>query len=150
MRRKIITLLLSIVALLPAAAQKDLAIADLFDGRFQKRGDAVEILLKGQNINGYNLSLFRSLILPVDQKSGLLIEKKVRADAALAVEKEVGYKENRLYYGFFRLPPRRQQGPNRFIFFRNNGLRKDRKPMLTLIYMESTANMEELRRTFSK
>lgn len=150
MRRKIITLLLCLTALLPAAAQKDLAIADLFDGRFQKRGDAVETLLKGKNINGYNLSLFRSLTLPVDQKSGLLIEKKVRADAALAVEKEVGYKENRLYYGFFRLPPRRQQGPNRFIFFRNNELRKDRKPMLTLIYMESTANMEELRRTFAK
>lgn len=150
MRKTIITLLLSALALLPAAAQKGLAVDDLFGGRYRNRVDVVETLLRGKSLKGYGLTLFRSLAMPAAGRDALLVERKVCADVADAVEKEAGYKKGRLYYGFFRLKPRGKGAPQRFIFYRNNELRDDRKPELTLIYMEGTASMEELRRTFTK
>ena len=150
MKKHIITLLLSALALLPAAAQKGLAIDDLFGGHYRNRADVVEVLLRGKSLKGYGLTLFRSLVMPGVGHDGLRVEQKVCADVADAVEKEVGYKKGRLYYGFFRLKPQGKGAPHRFIFYRNNELRDDRKPELTLIYMEGTAGMEELRRTFAK
>lgn len=150
MRKNIIILLLSVVGLLPVAAQKGLAIADLFDGHFKKQDETTEVLLSGKRISRYKLTLFRSLSLPGNGDNGRLIEQKVRTDAAQAVERETGYKGKRLYYGFFRLPPIGKSALNRFIFFRNDGLLKEGKPTLTLIYMEGTASIEELRRNFAK
>lgn len=150
MRKRFVLLLFSVVFLLPAAAQKGLAVDEFFDGRFQKRNDAVEVLLSGKHLKDYDLTLFRSLTVPGDGHEGKAIEDAVCADAGLAVQKEVGYKNNRLYYGFFHLPPAYRSTLSRFIFYRNDALRAGRKPTLTLIYMEGTASVEKLRRTFSK
>lgn len=149
MKRYILTLI-CLLTLLPAWAQQGLEIASLFGSKFPAHGFAKEVMLTGKHVKQYKLTLFRSITLDDAHADGALVETKVRADAAHAVEKEVGYKGSRLYYGFFRLPPARKGGPNRFIFYRNNALRKDRKPTLTLVYMEGSARMEDLRRTFMK
>ena len=83
-------------------------------------------------------------------KDGQYIEQLVRNDTRLAADKETGLKAGRLYYGFYRLPPLSKKPLNRYIFYRNNALGKGGKPTLTLIYMEGTASIEDLRKTFAK
>ena len=59
-----------------------------------------------------------------------------------------GTKSGHLYYGIYQFPIR--DGRNRYLFYRNNTLSKNSEPSLTLIYMEGTATLETLKRTFSK
>ena len=61
---------------------------------------------------------------------------------------ESGTKSGHLYYGIYQFPIR--DGRNRYLFYRNNTLSKNSEPSLTLIYMEGTATLETLKRTFSK
>ncbi len=136
-------------AVLPLSAQKGLQIDDFFGGRFRESADATEVLLKGQGVEKYDLTLFRSLSLPGNTPEAVEIEKAVKADVAAAIDKEAGLRGGRLYYGFYRLKPGRNK-LNRYIFYRNDALRDGAKPQLTLIYMEGKAGIEQLRRTFSK
>ena len=46
-------------------AQKGLAIAPLFSGKYDKDEQAIVVLLKGKTLHPYGLSLFHSRILPV-------------------------------------------------------------------------------------
>lgn len=146
--RRLLFLITSLVLFATsAAAQSGLHINDFFDGRYKKRTDATEVLLKGRQIRDYGLTLFRSITLPGNTPEALTIERQVRADAAGAVDKEAGMKGGRLYYGFYSLKPT-AGNLNRYIFYRNNALQAGAKPTLTLIYMEGTADIDQLRRTF--
>ena len=131
MKKIILSLVLTLTAALPLTAQKGLHIEELFGGKYQHHKDATEVLLKGRQISQYGLTL-------------------VRNAPRLAADKETGLKAGRLYYGFYRLPPLSKKPLNRYIFYRNNALGKGGKPTLTLIYMEGTASIEDLRKTFAK
>ena len=150
MKRTVFLLLFFLFALLTAAAQAGLAVNAFFDGRYRQRSDAVEVLIRNKRLNRVTLQVFRSLTVPGEGAEGRAIEAAVLADAALAAEKETGYRAGRLYYGFFRLPRAGKKGASRFIFFRNDALRPGSPPSLTLIYMESAASMEDMRRTFAR
>ena len=75
-------------------------------------------------------------------------EASVKADVVGALDREAGLRQGRLYYGFYRL--RSAGTTNRFIFYRNNTLRAGASPTLTLIYMEGTATLAELKQRFAK
>ena len=106
---------------LNVSAQSGLNIARLFDGRYHKNKDATEVLMKGRQLNAYKLSLFRSLTL--GPQSG---------NAA-----------------FYQLPSRGKT--HRYIFYSNSGAgRGTAASKITLIYMEGTATLSELKRTFKK
>lgn len=131
-------------------AQKGLNINSLFGGQFRKQRDASEVLMKGRQLQSYNLTLFRSLTLPVATANAARVEALVRADASAAIDKDAALRGKHLYYGFYQLQPVGRT--RRYLFYRNNSLRKDgaRQSSVTLIYMEGQATLDELRRTFGK
>lgn len=133
---------------LSAKAQDGLHIASLFNGQYHDHKDATEVLMKGRKLAPYHLTLFRSLTLNTATARTLPIEKLVRADGANAVDKEVNLRGGHLYYGFYQLKPKGKT--HRYLFYRNNSLKPGTgHPLtLTLIYMEGTATIDELKRTF--
>ena len=129
-----------------AEAQEGLQVAQLFDGRYAHRKDAVEVLVKGRKLKPYKLTLFRSLTLQADSAEQRFIEHLVEADAVRAADKESGRMGGRLYYGFFCIPAGKP--PFRYIFFKNTAQVSPERPEITLVYMEGEATWEELKRMF--
>lgn len=148
MKRRVILFLLWCCVLIPLSAQDGLQVAALFDGRYRKCPDVIEVMLQGKKVKPYGLTLFRSLTLPAHTADVSYVESLVKSDGARAGDKEVGMKGRRLYYGFYGLPSRNNL--NRYIFYRNNSLQTGKKPVLTIIYMEGTATIAELKARFGK
>lgn len=150
MKVKMALWLLSLFMGLPLSAQQGLHIEPLFNGQYRNQKGATEVLMKGRKLQPYKLTLFRSLTLPTGVANVRNIERMVHADASAAIDKEVGIGKNRLYYGFYQLKPR--NGKRRYLFYRNNSLNpgKSKQPTLTIIYMEGSATIEELKRNFGK
>lgn len=144
--KRIVWLLSFCLCCIWAEAQEGLQIAQLFDGRYAHRKDAVEVLVKGRKLKPYQLALFRSLTLQADSAEQRFIERLVEADAAQATDKESGKVGGRLYYGFFCIPG--EKSPFRYIFFKNKALTSPENPEITLVYMEGEATLEELKRMF--
>ena len=100
-------------------AQKGLAIAPLFSGKYDKDEQAIVVLLKGKTLHPYGLSLFHSISItdrPDDVKSG-----------------------NNTIAGYYQLPPAAPDGENRFILFR-----KTSPHDATLIYLEGQTQLDKL------
>lgn len=135
---------------LSLSAQEDLQIGKFFDSSYGKRKDATETLIKGKQLKPYKLTLFRSLTLPVHAVNIAEMEKAIKADTKGAIDKEAGRKGARLYYGFYQLQP--QDKTRRYLFFRNNALNPpaSRQNTLTLIYMQGSATLNELKNKFAK
>ena len=129
-------------------AQTGLSVSPFFADDFVRNSTQTSISLQGQKVKPYKLSLFRSITLSAQGEHARAIERAVLADAARAVEHEAGMKEGRLYYGFYRLSS--EKGRNRYLFYRNNSLRKGDESTLILIYMEGKATIAELKRHFGK
>lgn len=152
MKHRIFFILITLILSIPLYAQKGLHIAPFFNGQFHNRNDATEILLKGHKLEPYRLSLFRSITLSAAAPEVRTIEQAVLADGATAIDKEMSYSgaNKHLYYGFYQL--KRSGSVRRYLFFRNNSLNPphSRKHTVTLIYMEGTASIEDLKRNFGK
>ena len=125
------------------SAQTGLNVAPLFT-KFSGKGtpDVTSVTLRGSKVEPYQLSLFRSITFHTTGHTAE-VERLVQADARTA-----SYQSGHLYYGIYQFPIR--DGRNRYLFYRNNTLSKKAEPTLTLIYMEGTATLETLKRTFSK
>lgn len=135
---------------LPLSAQKDLQIGKFFDSSYGKRKDATETLIKGKQLKPYKMTLFRSLTLPIHAVNIAELEKAIKTDTKEAIDKEAGSKGARLYYGFYQLRP--IDKTRRYLFFRNNSLNPttSRQNTLTLIYMQGSATLDELKSKFAK
>lgn len=96
-------------------AQEKLRSASLFDGRYNNREGAVEVLVKGKKLTPYHLTLFRSLTLQADPDEIAEISALVESDAKHAAEKETGSIGGKLYYGFFCFPGNGKE-PNQYLF----------------------------------
>ncbi len=148
MKRLLFFITILTLTALPLYAQKGMAVAALFDGRYKNRPDATEVLVKGRPLKSYGLTLFRSLTLKPSAAEAKHIEQLVRTDGRQAIDQETGMKNGRLYYGFYCFPPR--DGHYRYLFYRNDAVRSGRQPDLTLIYMEGTVSLDQLKRMFTK
>lgn len=127
-------------------AQEGLNVGRLFDGRYQSDPNAIEVLVKGKKLEPYQLTLFRSLTVKNAPQAFEQIEKWVKQDGAQAIDKETGLIGGKLYYGFYRLPPKDRV--YRYLFFRNSSLRKVEANEVTVVYMEGYATLEELKEMF--
>lgn len=150
MKPRIYLILLALMLAFPLHAQSGLHIATLFNGQYRDSKDATEVLMKGRKLTAYKLTLFRSLTLNTKTANVSQIEKLVRADAASAVDKEASLRGGHLYYGFYQLKPVGKT--RRYLFYRNNSLKPggNHTATLTIIYMEGTATIDELKKTFAK
>ena len=131
---------------LGAWAQEGLQVASLFDGRYKKNHNAIEVLVKGDKLASYHLTLFRSLTLKDEPKTFKEIERLVQADAEVAIDKEVGLLGQDLYYGFYCFAPLKKR--NRYLYYRNASLKEGGEQEVTVVYMEGYATLDELKKMF--
>ncbi|WP_034541511.1 DUF6108 family protein [Phocaeicola paurosaccharolyticus] len=146
MIKRIILLMLLVSLTMGISAQEGLGINQLFGNRYRNNRNAIEVLVKGKELKDYDLSLFRSLTVKYSPDEAKVIEKLVTADAKDAVDKETGRIGGNLYFGFYQLQP--AKGKHRYIFFRNNFLRKNQEPEVTIVYMEGNTTLKELKNLF--
>ena len=142
----IIVLMLALVV--EGRSQTGLQIAELFDGQYKRKDNAIEVVVKGNQLERYRLKVFRSLTIKNDPKDFERIEKLVEQDEKNAISKETGRIGERLYYAFYCFPSEKEH--YRYIFYRNSSLRKTESNELTLIYMEGNVTMDELKKMFKK
>lgn len=148
MDRRLIILVLGMLLGMQAWSQTGLRIAELFDGSYKRKDNTIEVVVKGKELERYQLKVFRSLTIKNAPKDFLHVEKLVEQDGREAISKETGRIGNRLYYAFYAFPP--HKGLFRYVFFRNSSLRKTEPNELTLVYMEGHVTMEELKMMFKK
>ena len=148
MIRRWIILGITMLAVLPLWAQKGMHVEALFDSRFKQDKRAVEVLIKGKELKKYHLTLFRSLTVTDAPTLSKEIEALVSQDAETAVDKEVGKVGTRLYYGSFCFPPKNES--YRYLFYRNTPVvpNSNKKPEVTVVYMEGQVKLEELKQMF--
>ena len=142
----IIVLMLALV--MEGQSQTGLQIAELFNGQYKRKDNAIEVVVKGNQLERYKLKVFRSLTVKNDPKDFERIEKLVEQDEKNAISKETGRIGERLYYAFYCFPSEKEH--YRYIFYRNSSLRKTESNELTLIYMEGNVTMDELKIMFKK
>ena len=148
MKRFFMMVILMLGLIMDAWSQKNLKIAELFDGSYKRKNNAIEVVVKGKQLEHYRLNVFRSLTIKNDPKDFERIEKLVKQDEAKVLSKETGHIGERLYYAFYCFPP--EEGDYRYIFYRNSSLRKTESNELTLIYMEGNVTLDELKVMFKK
>lgn len=147
--KKVFTIIILMLAfVMEAQSQTNLQIAELFNGSYKRKDNAIEVVVKGNQLKRYKLEVFRSLTIKNDPKDFERIEKLVEQDEKHAISKETGHIGERLYYAFYCFSP--QKGRFRYIFYRNSSLRKTESNELTLIYMEGNVTMDELKVMFKK
>lgn len=147
--KKVFTIIILMLAfVVEAQSQTSLQIAELFNGSYKRKNNAIEVVVKGNQLERYKLEVFRSLTIKNDPKDFERIEKLVEQDEKHAISKETGHIGERLYYAFYCFSP--QKGRFRYIFYRNSSLRKTESNELTLIYMEGNVTMDELKVMFKK
>lgn len=129
-----------------ASAQAGLAVDRLFGSQYKKQKNAIEVMVRGRELRPYKLTLFRSITVKGNTDEFFAIEQCVRQDAAKATDKETGMIGNHIYYGFYLLPWTGAQ--HRYLFFRNSSLHRGGAREATLVYMEGTATIDELKNMF--
>lgn len=148
MRKFFLIVVLMLGWVMEAKSQEGLQIAELFNGQYKRKDNAIEVVVKGNQLERYKLEVFRSLMIKNDPKDFERIEKLVEQDENHAISKETGHIGERLYYAFYCFPPEKERF--RYIFYRNSSLRKTESNELTLIYMEGNVTMDELKDMFKK
>ncbi len=133
--RHLFLLFVALMAALPAVAQTGLNVNALFDGRYRNNKSAVETIIKGEQLNKYDLTTYHSLTLTGMPDAATEIERLVAKDGANSLSKEVSYRQGRIYYGFYCLPS--YMGLHRYLFYLNQNLNKGNK--ILLIYIDGIA-----------
>lgn len=146
--KRFLFLFLMLLATNAALAQNGLHVESYFTATAAATEGMNTIRLSGKKVSSYGLSLFHSVTLKASKDKNHDLEKKVLKDARNAIFSEAGTKDGRLYYGFYRLPSTEKK--NRYLFYRNNALRNNADDTLIVIYMEGSASIEELKKTFGK
>lgn len=155
--KKIGIILAFLLLPLSLAAQYDLNISKVLDGRYRKNRHTTNVEITHERLIEYQLDYYHSLTVTEDETIMDALAAAVMADEPHAIEKEFATIGERLYYGFFQmkddLPCTSSTGlrVHRYIFFRDMRLSADAPaPTVTLIYMEGTATLDFLKRKFSK
>lgn len=144
MKRLLTTFILLQLAFM-AYTQTGMSISPIFEGKgdWYLKFDGAHI--EGEGVRRYNLTLFKSRTTS-DYRLYESIENMIEADGATAIDKECGYINGKLYYGFYQFKP--VDGKYRYIFYRNNSLRDDEPNEVTIIYMEGYPTLSQLKEMF--
>lgn len=126
-------------------AQKNMNISSLFEGKERAKYGFSAVIIEGKSLKKYNLTQFKSVTTTKAQLFDEL-EGMVENDSKNAIDKECGYINGKLYYGFYQFKPR--DGKYRYIFYRNSSLRDDEPDEVTIVYMEGYPTLEDLKRMF--
>lgn len=144
--KRICLLIVMLGTLWPAVAQKNSRIGEVLD-ELRRHPNATEVVVKGKELKPYKLSYFRSVTVNPRHADLGSILRLVKEASDKAMDKEEGLLGGELYYGFYCLPPVKEQ--NRYLFYRNATLKKGTpRSEVTLVYMEGYATLEQLKEMF--
>ena len=144
MKRLIITIIACIFAF--AAEAQSVEASHIFKGRSMKHQEST--CTEGNILKPYKLTLF-STATTQDRRHFRYIEEVIESNEDKAIDKECGYINGRLYYGFYQFKPN-EKGRYRYIFYRNSSLREDEPCEITVVYMEGYPTLAELKKMFQK
>ena len=126
-------------------AQENMGISPLFEGKERGKYGFSAVVIEGKSLKKYNLTQFKSVTTTNVQLFHEL-ETIVESDGKNAIDKECGYINGKLYYGFYQFRPVKEK--YRYIFYRNSSLRDDEPDEVTIVYMEGYPTLEELKNMF--
>lgn len=144
MKRLIITIIACIFAF--AAEAQSVEASHIFKGRSMRHQEST--CTEGKSLKPYKLTLF-STATTQDRRHFKYIEEVIESNEDKAIDKECGYINGRLYYGFYQFKPNKK-GRYRYIFYRNSSLRVDEPCEITVVYMEGYPTLAELKKMFQK
>lgn len=144
MKRLIITIIACIFAF--AAGAQSVEASHIFKGRSMRHQEST--CTEGKSLKPYKLTLF-STATTQDRRHFKYIEEVIEGNEDKAIDKECGYINGRLYYGFYQFKPDKK-GRYRYIFYRNSSLREDEPCEITVVYMEGYPTLAELKKMFQK
>ena len=144
MKRLIITLIACILAF--TAEAQNVEASHIFRGKSMRHQEST--CTEGNSLKPYKLTLF-STATTQDRRHFKYIEEVIESNEDKAIDKECGYINGRLYYGFYQFKPNKK-GRYRYIFYRNSSLREDETCEITVVYMEGYPTLAELKKMFQK
>ena len=144
MKRLIITIIACIFAF--AAEAQSVEASHIFKGRSMRHQEST--CTEGKSLKPYKLTLF-STATTQDRRHFNYIEEVIESNEDKDIDKECGYINGRLYYGFYQFKPNKK-GRYRYIFYRNSSLRVDEPCEITVVYMEGYPTLAELKKLFQK
>ncbi len=134
MKRIVFLFCVATLSCIISCAQDGLNINKVFGGRYHDDPSAAESIIQGNDeLEDMGIRLVRTLKITDKFSEADFIEPLVVADGARAIEKTVSYKEGKLYYGYYFLPPKNKKY-NRFIIYLNQQHAGGNK--INLIYIE--------------
>lgn len=145
MNRLIILMAMLLVAVYAAAVEPP-ATSRYLNGHFHGNAKASETEVTGSALKPYDLDVYRGLTLVDSPEAAEAIEKAVATDSRSATDREVSYRDGRIYYAFLTLKP--IKGKNRYVFYLNQHLAGGDK--IILIYMSGKADANKIKKMIKK
>lgn len=131
----------ALVLLAPAFAlgqDKSLSVARFF-GKGALEGEVRRVYLSGDNLDGRDISLFRSIMTSDSEADVAAMAKAAEADARAANDVKRIVKGSDIVALYFRLPPLAKSTESRFILFRRTAT-----DAAMLIYIEGDTTLDDL------
>lgn len=125
-----------------ALAQKGLAVNELFGKKYTGDKQAVVTSIHGSSLTPYDLSRYKSLTISNRSSEAEVIEPLLAQDAEKAIDSETSYRDGKLYYAFYYLPP--YDGEFRYLFYLNQSLVG--KDKIILMYLQGCATQKEVKK----
>ncbi|MBP8776627.1 MAG: hypothetical protein KBH23_01370 [Bacteroidaceae bacterium] len=142
MKRFPLLLLLLVCSIAVAQGQDRLNIERFFSHKY-RNSHAIMVEIKGEQLEAYRLSLYKSLEIKQQQGEVNSIEQAVQADAKSACRSQEVRVAGKIVSAYYQLSPIRERGPNRFIL-----LRKETNDTAVLIYLEGYTELKKLIQIF--
>ena len=124
---------------LSASAQDSLAVAKFFSPNPPLEGKVRLVYLSGDNLDGRDMTLFRSLLTEGSTSDVVLISDAVNADSRLASNIKILRSGQGLKALYLQLAPSLGKTDNRFVLFRRL---EDAKAML--VYIEGSTTLDKI------
>lgn len=145
--KKIIVTLVSLLLLgLTASAQRDLRCYPVFQGKVVPGKQMVVTEVRGSSMAAYKLDYYRGASFQVDETLTRQVAALVGADAHEAAVKETEKVGDLLTYALVQ--PASRGKMNRYLCYQAREVGEEWK--VTLLYLEGTATLEDLRKVFDK
>lgn len=137
---KILLLTFALLSLATSAlAQDSLSVAKFFTPDPPLEGKIRTVFLSGNNLDGRDMTLFRSLLTEGSTSDVNLISEAVSSDAKLATKIKTLRNGQELKALYVQLPPSSGKTDNRFVLFRRI---EDAKAIL--IYIEGPTTLDKI------
>ena len=145
MKRILIIAILTVCAAAAWAAEPPASLG-ILNSHYSADPGVSKTIVTGKSLKRYNLEESRGLTLADKPEKAEAIEKAVAHDARNANDREISYRDGKIYYAFLTLKPKDDK--NRYLFYLNQHLAGGNK--IILIYMSGKADSESIKKMIKK